>query len=425
MARRAVLAVALALCLASSALAGEIDSRKGAVDSRIADLRDRISRARAEEAVLSAEIAGVTTRIRTLEGRVGGVSARLATLERDLALHRERLTKLTALFRLETRRYAFLRREYALALERLNRRLVDIYESNDPTTLDVVLSAASFSELVEQLDYLSQIGRQDERIATAVGEAKNEVRIARERTRVVRAGVATATRTIAVRAAQQREVRNQLVSSRDALSSARQGKLQSLTSLKESERADAEEAEALSAVSGRLATRIQAAQEAARAAAAAEAAAQAARQDEGAEPSPPAEAVSSPLRSFASATPSASGLIWPAGGPVTSSFGWRWGRMHEGIDIAAGFGASIQAAAAGTVIYAGWEDGYGNLTIIDHGGALATAYAHQSSIAVSVGQYVEQGASIGAIGSTGHSFGPHLHFEVRVNGSAVDPLGYL
>jgi len=110
---------------------------------------------------------------------------------------------------------------------------------------------------------------------------------------------------------------------------------------------------------------------------------------------------------------------------VTSPFGMRWGRMHEGIDIGAGYGAPIVAAAAGRVIYCGWEEGYGNLTVIDHGNGLATAYGHQSSIAVACGQDVAQGQTIGYIGSTGHSTGPHLHFEVRVNGSPVDPLGYL
>jgi murein DD-endopeptidase MepM/ murein hydrolase activator NlpD len=110
---------------------------------------------------------------------------------------------------------------------------------------------------------------------------------------------------------------------------------------------------------------------------------------------------------------------------VTSGFGWRWGRMHEGIDIAAPFGAPIHAAAAGTVIYCGWLGGYGNLIVIDHGGGLATAYGHQSSLAVGCGTSVGQGQVVGYVGCTGHCFGPHVHFEVRVNGSPVDPLGYL
>ena len=99
--------------------------------------------------------------------------------------------------------------------------------------------------------------------------------------------------------------------------------------------------------------------------------------------------------------------------------------MHQGIDIGAPTGTPIHAAAAGTVIYCGWEEGYGNLTVLDHGGDLATAYGHQSSIAVACGQHVNQGDVIGYVGCTGHCFGPHLHFEVRINGAPVDPLGYL
>ena len=123
--------------------------------------------------------------------------------------------------------------------------------------------------------------------------------------------------------------------------------------------------------------------------------------------------------------PSSQGFIWPASGTITSGFGPRWGRMHEGIDIAAPSGTPISAVAAGRIIYTGYMSGYGNITIIDHGNGLATAYAHQSSIAVSCGQSVTQGQTIGYVGSTGHSTGPHLHFEVRVNGNPVDPLGYL
>jgi murein DD-endopeptidase MepM/ murein hydrolase activator NlpD len=110
---------------------------------------------------------------------------------------------------------------------------------------------------------------------------------------------------------------------------------------------------------------------------------------------------------------------------VVSPFGWRWGRMHEGIDIGVGYGTPIVAAASGTVIYAGWMGGYGNLVIVDHGGGIATAYGHNSSILVGYGSSVSQGQTIALSGSTGNSTGPHVHFEVRVNGSPVDPLGYL
>jgi murein DD-endopeptidase MepM/ murein hydrolase activator NlpD len=122
---------------------------------------------------------------------------------------------------------------------------------------------------------------------------------------------------------------------------------------------------------------------------------------------------------------SGGGLAWPVNGPITSPFGMRWGTLHPGLDIGAGMGTPIRAAGSGRVIVAGYEGGYGNLVVIDHGNGIATAYGHQSSIAVAVGQDVTKGQVIGYVGSTGFSTGPHLHFQVRVDGSPVDPLGYL
>jgi murein DD-endopeptidase MepM/ murein hydrolase activator NlpD len=122
---------------------------------------------------------------------------------------------------------------------------------------------------------------------------------------------------------------------------------------------------------------------------------------------------------------SAAGLIWPCRGPLTSPFGMRWGRMHQGQDIACGYGTAIHAAKAGTVVFAGQMSGYGNVVIIDHGGGFSTLYAHQSRMAVSQGQRVNQGDIIGFVGSTGHSTGPHLHFETRFGGTPRNPIPYL
>jgi septal ring factor EnvC (AmiA/AmiB activator) len=122
---------------------------------------------------------------------------------------------------------------------------------------------------------------------------------------------------------------------------------------------------------------------------------------------------------------SSSGFAWPMCAPVTSEYGPRWGRMHRGIDQGASTGTPIGASKAGTVIFAGWQGGYGNLTLIDHHDGVVTAYAHQSRIAAGSGTRVSQGQTIGYVGSTGNSTGPHLHFETRVNGSAVNPRQYL
>jgi murein DD-endopeptidase MepM/ murein hydrolase activator NlpD len=398
MARRLFLTLlALALLVATPA-AADLGDRKQSVDTKISQLQGRIAAARQREAALGAEIASVTTKIRALEAQVGDVSTRLAVLEDDLALHQRRLDKITALFDLQTKQLHFLQRQYAEARKRLDYRIVQIYESEQPTTIDILLASRSIADVLDQLDYLSTIAHQDKRIAHEVGLARREMQRTRAQTSKIRASVASETRIVAVRTQQQAVVRDRLLASRGALSGARASKQHALAATKADEQEFLGEVNALSRVSSQIAARIQAAQ---------------------------ASSPAAPSAAPSDGTPSSHGLVWPAAGPVTSPFGYRWGRLHEGIDIGAGYGATIVAAAAGRVIYCGWMEGYGNLTVIDHGGGLATAYGHQSSIAVSCGQDVAQGQAIGAVGSTGHSTGPHLHFEVRVNGSPVDPLGYL
>lgn len=116
---------------------------------------------------------------------------------------------------------------------------------------------------------------------------------------------------------------------------------------------------------------------------------------------------------------------WPARARISSRFGIRWGKMHNGIDIAVVTGTPIKAAADGKVIYSGTNGGYGIMVIVDHGKGVETRYAHHSRNAVKVGQTVKRGDVIAYSGNTGVSTGPHLHFEIRYNGSAVDPLKYL
>ncbi|MCE5285274.1 MAG: M23 family metallopeptidase [Pelosinus sp.] len=123
--------------------------------------------------------------------------------------------------------------------------------------------------------------------------------------------------------------------------------------------------------------------------------------------------------------------IWPTGGQVTSPFGWRsspfsgGGDFHPGMDIANDAGTPIVATADGVVIYSDWYGGYGKLVQIDHGNGIQTLYGHNSQIAVSVGQKVSKGQVVSYMGSTGLSTGNHCHYEVRVNGQAVDPTKYL
>jgi murein DD-endopeptidase MepM/ murein hydrolase activator NlpD len=396
MARRVVYILATCL-LAAAPASGALSDRKHDLDHRAATLRSKAEAAQAREASLAAEIASVSQRIQSLEAEVGDVSSRLASLQEDLSLYQRKLDALKELFELQSERLAFLRDQYALSVERLSARMVAIYEGGEPSTLDVLIQAESFSDVLDQLDYVQSIAEQDRGIVKDVAGARDHMRDLRAKTGRTKARVAAVTRAIAIRAAQQRAVRDRLLATQRGLAAARTSKHASLVDARQEQKQFLSEAAALEAESANLAAQIRSAQ---------------------------ATVTYSSSSSSADSTPSASGMVWPVGGPVVSPFGMRWGRLHAGIDIAAGYGTPIVAAAAGTVIYAGWMGGYGNLTIIDHGGGLATAYAHQSGFAVGGGP-VSQGQTIGYIGCTGHCFGNHVHFEVRVNGSPVDPLGYL
>ena len=387
MARRTALLAALGAGLLAATPAAGDNSAK------IAALHARIAAARQKESALSSQVSSITAQIRSLEGKVGDVSQRLSLLERDLALHRERLAKLSALFTLETNRLHFLQRQYARSVTLLNRRVVQIYEEPNATVADVILSAKSVQDAIDTLHYLTSIAQLDNKIAHAVRAARDEVDVAREKTKKARTVVASETQVVAIRTQQQREVKDRLLASEHKLSGLRGSKRQALASTKQQEQDLIAEADALAAADARIRSQLAAAQ-----------------------------AHSS---SATDTTPSSSGLIWPVSGPVISPFGMRWGRLHAGIDIAVPSGTPIHAAAAGTVVIAGWVGGYGNYTCIDHGGGLATCYAHQQSFAVGVGAHVAQGQVIGYTDCTGHCLGPHLHFEVRINGTPVDPLGYL
>ncbi len=376
--------------------------QKEIVDGRINALERKIEAAREREGVLTAEIEEVTTKIDALQDDVDAASARLDQLETVLALHQRKLDRLNSLYALQTRKLVFLQRQHKEAIARLSKRIVEIYTTERTSSLSVVLSADNFSEMLDQLEFLSTIGRQDERIAAEVSDAKVQMQVTRNATRKTRREVAATTRTVAARTAEQRAVRDRLAWSQRELATARRDKRDTLHEVREDKEHALDHMAELQAQSAALAAKIRSAQSAASSSSAPSSAAY-----------------------VTTGAPSSSGFVWPVHGVLTSYFGWRWGRMHEGIDLAVPSGTPVVAAAAGTIIYAGWMGGYGNLVLIDHGGGVATAYGHNTSVTVGSGQQVAQGQLIAYSGNTGHSTGPHVHFEVRVNGSAVDPLGYL
>ncbi len=390
----AAAAVALASLLAAGAAVGDPGTDKARVDTRLGGLRGQAAAQQHQAGVLTRQLSAVAQQVRDLQAGVDAQQARLAVLEGTLASARTRLASLERTIAAQTARLTRLRGQYDIALRRLERRVRDLYMTDGPDILSFVLGTASFADLIDNLDLLGRIGHQDEEIASRVKLARDGLADARRRTTVARSEAVRVEATAESATDEQRGLVSRLVASRDALAAAEREKRSTLASI-QSDRSDVlAEIEDLEAQSEALAARIRAAQQ----------------------------------QSSSSTAPVVSGsgqLSWPVSGPVTSGFGVRWGRMHEGIDIAVGQGTPVHAAAGGTVIYAGWMEGYGNLVVIDHGNGLSTAYGHNSSLASSVGQSVAAGQVIAYSGSTGHSTGPHVHFEVRVNGAPVDPLGYL
>jgi len=389
------IALACLLLVAAPASGQDIGARKQMLDGRIDVLQKKIESARQREGVLTSEIEVVTDKIHRLQDDVDSASARLNQLEAVLALHQRKLDRLNQLYQVQTRKLVFLQRQHKAATKRLNKRIVEIYTTEPTSTLSVVLESSSFTELLDQLDFLNEIGRQDEKVTREVKLAKEQMQEVRNATRKTRKQVAATTREVAARTTEQRAVRDRLAWDQRELATARRDKRATLANVQEDKAHAIEHMRSLQEQSATLAARIRSAQSSSVVV-----------------PGPTGQA-------------SAAGFIWPVHGVLTSGFGWRWGRMHEGIDLAVDIGTPVVAAAAGTVIVAGWLGGYGNLVVVDHGNGIATAYGHNTSVTVGVGQSVAQGQLVAYSGNTGHSTGPHLHFEVRVNGTAVDPLGYL
>jgi murein DD-endopeptidase MepM/ murein hydrolase activator NlpD len=389
----ALVGLVIALVAVGPAAADDPADEKAAVDARIAALQAEIAQANSQEGVLTSQLSAVVAELEDAQAAVDSAEASVSSLETELSAQQERLDRLTALLARQTRRLERLEAEYTRAVTILEARVRTAYIDEPPDLLAFLVSASSFDDLIDNVEFLERIGAQDRRVARQVERAKTLAEAERRATIGTRKLQAAAVSVIAARTDEARVARDRLAADRDRLSTVETLKQSALASTRETREEYLHEVEGLAAESASLAAQIKAAQEGA--------------------------------GSTGNGQPSAAGLIWPCDGVVVSGFGMRWGRMHEGIDINCPYGAPNRAAAAGTVIYAGWLGGYGNLVVVDHGNGLSTAYGHASAILVSVGQTVSQGETVSLVGATGHVTGPHLHFEVRINGVAVDPLLYL
>jgi murein DD-endopeptidase MepM/ murein hydrolase activator NlpD len=372
------------------ALCALVGSERGVADP-LSDqqhaLEHKIAGAKAQEQVLGDAIAAQSNDISALQGKLSSLGAELDALEAKLEASRARLAQMRARLEEQTRRIEFLRGQLEIARQRLSERLVDIYTSGgESDVIELILGAESLDEAIEQVEFYSSVLEQDDELVEQVTQVRKELIVLRMDTQALEREQAEQTQLVVEQTEARRNAYEALIVERGRLEDMRNDRQSTLASIRVQRREWETEADALAAQSAQVAAAA---------------------------------------TSGAPTAGNASGLIWPVSGPVVSPFGIRWGRLHAGIDIAAPIGAPVVASASGRVTYAGWMDGYGLIVVIQHAGALATAYAHNSSLAVSTGQTVSQGQQVSAVGCTGHCYGPHLHFEVRVNGTPVDPMGYL
>jgi murein DD-endopeptidase MepM/ murein hydrolase activator NlpD len=394
----AMLAVGCALAVAGGAPAQDLEAIQSRIDAsraRLDDKQSQLQHAKDRAGVLSTTIQKYGEQLDQLRGEV-------ATLQNRISIVQTQLRKKEAELKEAKARLAALRERLKRSLRILRQRLVAIYESNSPDAMTVILNSRGFDDMLSRYDYLQRIQEQDTAIAVRVKRLRNEEKDTVERVRAARDA-------IAAKEVELERTQAELEARQADLAAAREKDQQILSQVQTTQ--DELEGD-ISGISAQIASQLQAQQEAQAAAAAA------ATQDSSGATTAPAGPVQGE---------SSSGMIWPVNGPVTSPFceARAWESCHPGIDIAVPSGTPIQAAAAGTVSIAGPESGYGNYTCIDHGGGISTCYAHQESISVSVGQQVSQGQVIGISDCTGLCFGPHVHFEVRVNGQVTDPMAYL
>jgi murein DD-endopeptidase MepM/ murein hydrolase activator NlpD len=362
-----------------------------AIQANIGEKQAAIEHARAKEGVLTGAISALSKRIRTMTREIGSLRRREARVQNTLDARRAQLERVRVRYQAEHARFVRLRRELRRSQGVLAARLVAIYKADQPDMLSVILESDGFNDLLVRADYMSAIGHQDSVIVGRVRELKRKSAQKRLLLVVLKSKAEVAVQEIEAKQRALEETRAAIQAREADLAAARKYKNGKLGNVREHRHELEGDLRALQAASAQVTSQLQ-----------------------GAGPAP-----AGPIRQ------GGGGYIWPVNGPVVSPFGQRWGRLHAGVDIAVPAGTPIRAAASGTVAMAGWMGGYGQYTCIQHGGGVATCYAHQSSIGVGSGASVKQGQVIGSVGCTGHCFGDHLHFEVRINGSPVDPMGYL
>jgi murein DD-endopeptidase MepM/ murein hydrolase activator NlpD len=391
MSRRLLLCLLAAVLLLGD-LAPDVASGQASPDPRARrdELANAIEDASTEEVAAVRELQGIIAQRQDLEAKVAALDAQIAEATQRVEAAEAEIARIQAQIETVQRDIDRIKAEIEASKDKFNQSLLTLYKGggNGSGNFTLLSTGGGAHELIAGSKYLGENSRQFERELQRQGSLKDQLDDAQNDLRKEQAKAQEAQQVAATERDRVGQLRIQADGEREQVAAAEQHEQQVIEGIR-ARKADFEAQ--YNAVQAQIAAMV----------------------------------------SRGNPTPGNHRFIWPVNGPVTSPFGPRshpiYGgtRMHTGVDIAASQGTPIKAAGDGVVKMAGWNGGYGNWTLVDHGGGLATGYGHQSRIAVSVGQHVSTGQVIGYVGSTGASTGPHLHWEVRVNGNPVDPMGWV
>ena len=360
--------------------------------STLTRTREQIAAAKKQKKALDRQIASLDGKLTAIDDELAQLGDQIGVVEQKLSTTRDKLEILQEQLRLKRIELRAAEDELVLEQDNFEQRVVIAYKTDDLTYVDVVLASTSFEDLISRMNVVRDlIGGNNELVG---GLETTRDTIAREKKTIAKneSDVHVAVNDLQAQSDQLAELRAAQAAQKAASLAMRKEKNSKLSSvennlalLEQQENQILAESNALSGV----------------------------------------------ITGSSGSGVGTGDMMWPVNGPVVSPFGYRihpilgYRKLHTGMDFAVGYGTPIRASDSGTVIYATWMGGYGNVIIVDHGRGISTLYAHQSSLASGTGARVTRGQVIGYVGSTGFSTGPHLHFEVRVNGNPVDPMGYL
>lgn len=380
------LSIIIACTLAASSYQGTFADD---LDDQLQDIQGQIDESHNSQANWQEIIDQVNVKLRAIQVDLDAANARLKDIQNQQAQINAQIK--------QTQEEIRKAQEHLLQHQKvLNQRVRSIYMHGQLNYLEVITGAKSFSDFANRLELLKRVIRSDYNLILEIQNQKAQIEAKEEQLEKDKA-------RLDALAQEAQKAQSQI-----AAKKAEQQKV--LDDAKDNKAAAAQMEQDLIAESKRVHNLIQ----------------ERLRQQEAAR-----QAASHSGGEAPSYTQGSGVLSWPCNGPITSPYGYRvhpiFGTTiyHSGIDIGVDYGTPIHAADSGTVIYVGWISGYGNAVIIDHGNGMQTLYGHNQSLNVSEGQSVSKGQVIAFAGSTGNSTGPHCHFEVQVNGSAVDPMGYL